>query len=127
METDTAQLISDRDNAIQQIKKAVPDYPWDDNPPAPMSEAAYAACSTIEGIRLANDDWCKRAQELAEALRGTLGLIRTAQERLCTYLRPDTSDDPQECLNDLLELLDGPRQQAIEKPARAALALLKGD
>ena len=70
METDTTQLIRDRDNAIQQIKKAVPDYPWDDNPPAPMSEAAYAACSTIEGIRLANDDWRKRAQELAEALQG---------------------------------------------------------
>lgn len=61
-------------------------------------------------------------EELVESLEQTLGIIRKAQERLCSYLTPDGNDDDRECLNDLLYMFDGPEQRAIEGPARDRVA-----
>lgn len=60
---------------------------------------------------------------MKEALEGTLRLIRSAQERLCLHLHPDSASDDGELLNVLLEMFDGPRQREIESRARAALEL----
>lgn len=74
-------------------------------------------------VNLANsfDLECSERDRLRTALQGTLELIRQAQERLCTHLRPDGPDDDHECLNELLAMFDGPRQRAIEAAARSAL------
>ena len=61
-------------------------------------------------------------RELREALKGTLSLIRQAQEKLCEYLRPDCSDDEREYIETLLEMFDGPEQRQLEINAGAALA-----
>lgn len=66
------------------------------------------------------------APELYASLRATLALIRKAQDRLCSYLEPEGSDDLAELTNDLLGMFDGPEQRAIEKPARAAIAKAEG-
>jgi hypothetical protein len=62
------------------------------------------------------------SDDLRAALLGTLGLIRRAQERLSTHLSPDSSGDDRECMNELLEMFDGPEQRRIEGAARAALS-----
>lgn len=68
-----------------------------------------------------NDRLRAENERLREALAGTLGLIRKAQERLCAHLHPDSSGDDHECLDDMLEIFDGPKQREIEKAARSAM------
>lgn len=92
--------------------------------------AVNAVCSLAEHL---NRDPLALAKELADgglvelvkSLDETLGLIRKAQERLCEYLVPDGSNDEHEVMNDLLYMLDGPEQRAIETPARAILTGLR--
>jgi hypothetical protein len=58
-----------------------------------------------------------RAQKSLEA---TLGLIKRAQFAMVKYL---TGDGPaNQDINDLIEILDGPEQRAIQSEAEAALA-----
>ena len=64
----------------------------------------------------------QQRDELAEALKLTLALIRKAQDRLSLYLQPDSSGDDHECMNELLGMFDGPEQRAIESAARSALS-----
>lgn len=62
-----------------------------------------------------------KGERRADALKGTLALIRKAQDRLSSYLCPDGSNDLTELTNDLLYMFDGPEQREIEKAARATL------
>lgn len=63
-----------------------------------------------------------RAADMTASIKGLLGLIRKAQERLCAHLHPDSSGDDAECLNDLLYMLDGPEQRTIEELAKTAIS-----
>ena len=58
--------------------------------------------------------------ELTTAADGLVGLIRAVQTRCSTHLHPDSSGDDKECLSDVLYLLDGPEQRAIEDAYRNA-------
>lgn len=63
----------------------------------------------------------EREEALVAALKGTLSLIRKAQDRLTDYLVPEGSDDTGELANDMLEMFDGPNQRLIEQAARNAI------
>lgn len=77
-----------------------------------------------DSVCAANARLIAAAPELVESLTATLKLLRKAQDILTAYLHPDNYDDLQ-CINSMLELLDGPEQRAIETPARAILAKLE--
>lgn len=86
---------------------------------------AIADCNATRHTAAENDAnarMCSAAPELASALDGTLGLIRRAQETLCSYLHPDSGIDSDELANVLLEMFDGPKQREIEAAARSALS-----
>jgi hypothetical protein len=68
-ESEVKRLRADRDNAIDQIKKACPDYPWSENLEAPMSEAAWAASTSISGMRDALTDWKNKVVSLKALCR----------------------------------------------------------
>jgi hypothetical protein len=60
-------------------------------------------------------------RQLADALKGLNALVTDAQGLLEAHLYPDSSQDADQTVNRLLELLDGPRQRDVQKAARAAL------
>ena len=80
---------------------------------------------TGNGPATANARMISAAPDLAEATAELLRLIRRAQDRLTDYLCPEGSDDADECMNDLLEMFDGPEQRRIENLARNALSRAK--
>lgn len=82
----------------------------------PEHSDTFTICCFEDGAPIELPD-----KNLCEALQGTLGLIRKAQERLCAHLAPDSSGDDRECLSDLLAMFAGPEQREIEKKATAAL------
>jgi len=54
-----------------------------------------------------------RAAALEEALKGTLGLIRKAQERLCTYLHPDADGGGDRASNPMTAITPFRRPQSL--------------
>jgi len=86
-------------------------------------EEVAAHMETVAASHLRHEQrQAQRIAELEAALHGTLRLIRTCQERLCSYLVPDSDGDVTRCLDDLLGMLDGPEQREVEKDARKVLA-----
>jgi hypothetical protein len=102
-----------------------------DGPKYRGNVASVFSAEHIGGItiaeRNANARLIAAAPDLLEALEGTLGLLRQAQDILTAYLHPDSARDGDEAVSALLGLLDGPEQRAIETPARAAIAKAKGE
>lgn len=60
--------------------------------------------------------------DLISALKASDDLIKEAQGILEAHLYPDSSQDADQTVNALLELLDGPKQREVQKNTRAALA-----
>jgi hypothetical protein len=96
-------------------------------------ESSVASCEPI-GPWVSNEEADANARliaaapDMADALPELLKLIRRAQDRLTEYLCPEGSNDADECLNDMLEMFDGPEQRRVEQMARAALSrALNGD
>ena len=87
-----------------------------------IAETVGRCASDIRLPAEANARLVAAAPDLLAANEELLILVRRAQQRLCSYLCPEGSDDPQECMNDLLEMFDGPEQRRIEHLARAAIA-----
>ena len=110
--------------------------PWRILPDTPMDsltivggDGSYVALAGLldNRVQVANARLIVAAPDLVEALDNTLRLIRRAQDRLSMHLQPDSSDDDGEVLNELLTMFDGPEQRAVEKPARAVLARVRGE
>lgn len=59
-------------------------------------------------------------ERLRAAVNELLGLIRGAQDQMSLYIQPDGDADT--TLDNLLGLLDGPRQRKVEKQAKEALS-----
>ena len=59
-----------------------------------------------------------REEDLEEALRGLCRLFAKLQKRAAGYL---AEGDPKDFMNDMLDLLDGPEQQRVQRAARALL------
>lgn len=47
-------------------------------------------------------------------------LIRRAQDKLSRWLEPDNGHDERECMEELLEMFDGPEQRRIQSAWRDA-------
>lgn len=62
----------------------------------------------------------KRVGELEAAGDSLNALITQTQERLTAWLCPDGAHDERECMNELLEMFDGPRQREIQSAWRKA-------
>ena len=62
------------------------------------------------------------APEMKEAGTELNALITRVQEKLSLWLHPDSAHDERECMNELLEIFDGPEQRRIQAAWRAAIA-----
>lgn len=88
---------------------------------AELESSELTMARTVERLGICVGEQRALIAELGAGLKGTLGLIRRAQETLCSYLIPDSGQDDAETLNIMLEMFDGPTQREIESKARTAL------
>lgn len=99
------------------------------------AEAADALASLSARVReLEADrddavDWHHQAERENERLRAVLkasdDLIKETQGILESHLYPDSTQDADQTVNALLELLDGPKQREVQRHTREALARSK--
>ena len=85
-----------------------------------------AAVQTIHEQRIAQLEATLAAREavierLCQAMVGYQNLTRRSQDALTTFLTPD-GPGYERTVDQLLAILDGPIQRAVENEARAALA-----